>query len=591
MQENKKPTSYPSKDKPWLKYYSEEAIHAPLPECSVYEYLWEHNKNHLDDVALNYFDRKITYGELFENIERAAKAFVALGVEQGEIVVMATVTTPETIYAFYGLNRISAVANMVDPRTSVEGIREYVAEVKARRVLTIDVAYPKIEKAIAHEAQVEQVIVVSPADSLLQPKKMLFLANAYCRGKVPRLSRKCIRWGQFLDKGSSKEWRVEIGEQGTKTKDQRPGDACCVIVHTGGTTGMPKGVMLSNQNLNVMALQYRMLGVEFTREQNFLNIMPPFIAYGIVLGIHMPLVLGLNDVLIPQFDPERFADLIRKYRPAHLLGVPTHFDKLRTSLKMKKYSLDFFQSAGAGGDAITETFEREINQFLREHDSQYDIAKGYGMTEISSAATACRGTVNKFQSVGVPHVKTTVSIFEPGTDEELPYGSHGEICMTAPTVMLGYYGKERETEEVLQMHHDGKRWIHSGDLGYMDKDGFVFVEGRIKRLIIRYDGFKVFPSLIENAVMELGIIKECCVVGKRDREHAQGMLPIIYAVKKDDCLSVGKVTDEEMVDKVFNICKEKLPEYAQPAECRFIDELPLTPVGKVDYRRLEAETE
>ena len=133
--------------------------------------------------------------------------------------------------------------------------------------------------------------------------------------------------------------------------------------------------------------------------------------------------------------------------------------------------------------------------------------------------------------------------------------------------------------------------MHTGDLGYMEENGSIYILGRAKRLIIRYDGFKVFPTLIENAVMELGIIKECCVVGKRDEEHAQGMLPIIYAVKKDDCLSVGKVTDEEMVDKVFNICKEKLPEYAQPVECRFIDELPLTPVGKVDYRRLEAETE
>lgn len=219
---NQDPTGYPSKDKPWLKYYSEEAIHAPLPECSVYEYLWEHNKNHLDDVALNYFDRRITYGKLFENIEKAAGAFVALGVKPGEIVVMATVTTPETIYAFYGLNRIGAVANMVDPRTSVEGIREYVAEVHAKRILTIDVAYPKIEKAVVDEMQVEQVIVVSPADSLLQPKKVLFLANAYCRGTIPQLSGKCIRWGRFLKKGTSAGRGAEIGEQGTKTKDQRP---------------------------------------------------------------------------------------------------------------------------------------------------------------------------------------------------------------------------------------------------------------------------------------------------------------------------------------------------------------------------------
>lgn len=273
-----------------------------------------------------------------------------------------------------------------------------------------------------------------------------------------------------------------------------------MIVHTGGTTGTPKGVMLSDGNLNTMAFQYKRLGVEFTREQNFLNIMPPFIAYGVVLGIHMPLVLGLNDVLIPQFDPNKFADLIIKYKPAHLMGVPTHFDKLRTNKKMINYDLSFFKSAGAGGDAITAQFETEINQFLKEHKSEYDIAKGYGMTEISSAATACRGTVNKFQSVGVPHLKTVVSVFEPDTDKELPYGAKGEICMTSPTVMLGYYANEKETNQLLRVHSDGKTWIHSGDLGYMDSDGFVFIEGRTKRLIIRHDGFKIFPTLIENKI-------------------------------------------------------------------------------------------
>lgn len=182
-------TGYPSIDKPWLKYYSEEAINAPLPEYTIYEYLWENNKDHLDDVALNYFDRKITFKELFDNIEKAAKGFAALGVKKGDIIVMATVTIPETIYAFYGLNRIGAVSNMVDPRTSTEGIKEYISEVKANYVLSIDVAYPKIEKAIVGTSA-KNIIVTSPADSLPQPKKFLFNMSNRIKGTKPKFSEK-----------------------------------------------------------------------------------------------------------------------------------------------------------------------------------------------------------------------------------------------------------------------------------------------------------------------------------------------------------------------------------------------------------------
>ena len=189
MQEQKL-TGYPSIDKPWLKYYSEEAINAPLPECTIYEYLWENNKDHFDDIALNYFDRKITYGELFENIEKAAKAFSALGVKAGDIVVLATVTTPETIYAFYGLNRLGAISNMVDPRTSTEGIKHYISEVDAKLVLTIDAALPKIEKAVV-ETNVQSIIVVSPADSLPQPKKALFLLSNKSFFVTPSFFKSC----------------------------------------------------------------------------------------------------------------------------------------------------------------------------------------------------------------------------------------------------------------------------------------------------------------------------------------------------------------------------------------------------------------
>ncbi len=564
-------TGYPSIDRPWLKYYSKEAINAHLPECTIYEYLWENNKEHPDDTALNYFDRKITYRELMENIDRAAKAFSAVGVRAGDVVVMITVTTPETIYAFYALNRLGAIPNMGDPRTSVEGIREYIQEGNSKWILTIDAAYPKIEKAI-RGTKVKGIIVISPSDSLPAIKKVLFNAANTFEDKELNYSDITLNWKEFSNQCSSK----------VLDSPYKP-NTCCVIVHSGGTTGVPKGVMLSNDNLNTMVLQYRLLGADFDRTQKFLDIMPPFIAYGIVLGIHMPLCLGLTNVLIPKFDPDKFADLIIKYKPAHLLGVPTYVDRLRISPKMKNVNLGFLESVGVGGDGVTANFESDINAFLKAHYSKYDIAKGYGMTEVSSAVTACHGIVNKFQSVGVPHYKTIVGIFEPDTDKEMKYGKQGEVCICAPTVMLGYYGKEEETAHILRKHNDGMLWIHSGDMGYMDTDGFLYISGRIKRLIIRHDGFKIFPSLIENAITTNEAVDSCCVVGIDDRKHKQGKLPVVFVTLKEAFKNQESVIKETLVV----LCEEKLPEYAQPVKYEILDDLPLTPIGKVDYQELE----
>ena len=577
MQSNeKKMSGYPSIDKPWLKYYSEDAINTPLPQCTIYEYLWENNKENLNDIALSYFDREITYREMFENIDKAVNAFWALGVRPDDIVAITTVTTPETIYAFYALNRLGAISNMIDPRTSTEGIKQYIEEGNSKWVLTIDAACPKIEKAV-EGTNVKGIIVVSPSDSLPVIKKVLFNVSNKIKGTKTYIANNYLKWDEFLGRG-----------RGTKSQYlPYKENTCCVIVHTGGTTGTPKGVMLSNDNLNVMALQYRLMGVEFDRIQKFLDIMPPFIAYGVVLGIHMPLCLGLSNVLIPQLDPNKFADLIIKYKPAHLAGVPTHFDRLRNNRKMENVNLEFFENAGVGGDAVSAGFESEINAFLKEHNCKYEIAKGYGMTEVSSAATTCRGTVNKFQSVGTPHLKTIVGIFEPDTDTELKYNQQGEVCICAPTVMLGYYDQKEETAKILKKHSDGMVWIHSGDIGHMDEDGFLFIDGRIKRLIIRHDGFKVFPSLIENKLVADQAVKECCVIGMPDKGHSQGELPFACIV-----LETGFIGKESIVrETLIKLCENELPEYAQPMDFKFLSALPLTPIGKVDYRALKEVVE
>ena len=574
MQAKQDLTGYPSIDKPWLKYYNEEAVNTPLPECTIYECLWENNKDQLDDIAISYFDKPIKYRELFDNIEKAAKAFTALGITRGDIVVLTTVTTPETIYSIYALNRIGAISFMIDPRTSMEGIRTCMIETKAKVALTINIAYPKIEAA-ASNTSIEKIIVVSPADSLQPIKRIVYSASNYIKGvrKVaPKSSHLYLEWGAFLS----------TGDKSTYTDCSYTKDTCCVMVRTGGTTGIPKSVMLSNENLNIMALQYRWLGVAFNRKQNFLNIMPPFIAYGIVLGIHMPLCLGLTDVIIPQLDPNKFTDLIIKYKPAHLAGVPMHYEQLRTSRKAKKLDLGFSQMTGCGGDGMAEEFEKNINQFLDEHHCPYPITKGYGMTEISSAATTNKEKLNKLGSVGIPHLKTTVSVFDADSGVELSYGQDGEICMQAPTIMLGYYNNAVETNKVLRTHDDGSVWIHSGDIGHMDEDGFVFINGRLKRMIIRPDGHNVWPQQIENVLFQYPGVQDCAVVGLPNLDGTTGKIPTAFIVW-DEQVSVEQKTFEN----IDAFCKKHLPERDCALACVSIDAIPHTPIGKVDYRALE----
>lgn len=572
MSTEKKLTGYPSIDKPWLKYYTEEAINAKLPECTIYEYLWENNNDYQCSVALNYFDRKITYGEVFANIEKATKSYSALGLKSGDIITICAVTIPETIYSFYGLNRLGVVCNMVDPRTSAEGIREYIKEVDSKIVITIDVAYPKIVDAIKGTA-VEKIVVISPADSLPQPKKFLF--KVFKATKIPN-DNLHIKWNDL----------VEMGENNNPVIATYKKNTPCAIVHTGGTTGFPKGVMLTNENFNEMVISFTYNGIYFDPENILLSIMPPFIAYGLVNGIHVVLCRRMQIVMVPLFDPNELDSLILKYRPTNMLATPTHYDVLMASKKIKPDTdLSFIKMVGIGGDGLHIENEKRLNKFFAEHNCPSAAIKGYGMTEVSAAACASRPENNAMGSVGLPFVKVIISAFNPDTDEELKFGEKGELCIYSPSTMLGYYDNDLETQKILRKHSDGRYWIHSGDIGYLSEDGNVFIDGRIKRMIIRHDGFKIFPIQIDSVVMNHKDIYSCCTVGTDDTSHSQGKLPIVFAVLKDGCNA------DTVKKELCELCKKELPEYVQPVDFIFIDKMPLTPIGKVDYRALEKEAE
>jgi len=205
------------------------------------------------------------------------------------------------------------------------------------------------------------------------------------------------------------------------------------------------------------------------------------------------------------------------------------------------------------------------------------------MTEASASGTLSYENANKYGSAGIPMVKTVISSFDIDTGEELPLGEAGELCISTPTIMIGYYNNKLETEKILKTHKDGTRWIHSGDLGYVDHDGFIFIEGRLKRVIIRHDGFKVFPTQIENAVISHPGITAACAVAVRDQDHSQGSLPLVYVVIHPNYMGL----EHDIKEQLSELCHRNLPEYSQPVDYKIIDALPLTPIGKIDYRALE----
>ena len=562
---------YASQAKPWLKYYDQKFIDQTLPALSAFEYVCQRSKNHLNDTALEYYGRKFTYADLIVNVKKTAAALRGAGVKKGDIITVVSIMTPEIIALFYAADMMGATLNLVDPRYSVEGIREYIEEVDSHLLVCLNVVYERCRQA-AKRTNVEKVIVLSPADSLPPVMAVGYKLTTPDKNKY---ASNVIRWKQFIKGGEG---------QSTAAEPYDP-DHACVVVHTGGTTGSPKGVMLTDDCFNGIALQFQAYPKLFHRGQKLMNVMPPFIAYGFACGIHLPLVLGFTVIIIPNLDPAKLGSLVLKHKPEHMFGVPTHYQQLASDPKLRDKDLSFIINYAAGGDSLSRGAEQTVNDFLAAHGARYPIAKGYGMTEVSSAATVAAGLDNKPGSVGIPMVNTVVAAFEPGTDQELPIGQRGELCISGPCLMKGYYNKPEETAILLRRHPDGRVWAHTGDMGYLDEDGFVYLDSRIKRMIIRHDGFKVFPSMIENVVSRHPAVHQCSVVGCADKDHTQGRLPFVYIVLKSDTTAKKK----QVIRELERMCAEELPEYVQPVAYKFISSMPMTPVGKVDYRQLEAD--
>ncbi len=540
-----------------------------MPECSIYEYMLENNRNYPADIALNYLGRKITYKELFDNIDKTASAFIKVGVKEKEIVTVALPSIPEALYCVYALNKIGAVANMIHPLAGKEETLNYLNEVKSRVAVIFDGAYTTIADDI-EKTYVEQVIVASPSDSLPLALKIAYNLKV----KKPQLNGKFIGWKDFIQAG-----------QGIAANDvKKDCHEMAIISHTGGTTGEPKGVACSDYNVN--ALIYQIIqNFKYRRQETCIVVLPPFVNYSLVESMMAMLYIGFKVVLIPKYDPLKLCEYIAKFRPYVIFSIPAYWEIL-LRIDTNGCDMSCLRYGIYGGEAMSKETEAAVNDLLKKCGAKGILLKGLGSTEMVAAATSTYEGQNIVGSAGVPLVRVNCKVVAPKTTDELEYGIEGEICFSGPTLMLGYYDNHEATDEVIKVHDDGVRWLHTGDLGYINEDGVIFVTGRIKRIIMTKgnDGqvTKLFPDRIEKAIYSNPAVELCCVIGIPN--EARINYPKAFIVLKD-----GTIQNEDVRLSILNSCKGLLPYYMIPEEIEFRTDLPRTSRGKVDYRALEQE--
>lgn len=556
---SEKLTGYPSIDKAWLKYYDSSFLNADIPRMSIYDYVYKNNKDHLDDTVFVYFDKHITYREFFEMIDAIAKALVAEGVKEDDIVAIGMPSTPEAYCTMYAINKIGAKSDILDVfYAGPEMIKHYLEETGTDFFVITDVILEKI-LPIINGTNLKRIIVKQDIHAEI-PRDEMF-----------------IEWNDFLDNGFN---------------DNNSYISCyekmgySVIEHTGGTTGLPKGAMLSDDGLNGQVWQLSN-ALSFKRGEVWLGLMPIFSSFGL-MGGHLAVSAGLISVLIPNFVPEDFPDLLRKFQPNRFAVSPAFWEMLLNFKGLEDLDLSCVINPIVGGDMVNVKTEKKINELFERKGNPSVLIKGYSCTE-ASAGTTCNlnQSVNRVGSVGIPLPKVDVKIVDPDTLEEKPYNEHGEICVGGSNLMVGYFNRPEETANALRTHSDGKLWLHTGDIGYMDKDGFLYITNRIKRIIIRNDGCKVYPSTIETSILKHNSVKACVAVGVKDTRFEQGKLPVAFVVLNED----QEKKQEQIREELFKLCFDDIPSYSIPVDIRFVDSLPKTRIGKIDYLTLEKEAE
>jgi len=555
----------------WFQFYGDTPRTLEYPDTSMYDMIKTAQENYGSFVAYDFMGKSVTYDKFIEEIEQCAKALLAQGVKQGDAVTICLPNVPQAVIMFYAINRIGAIASMVHPLSAENEIMFFLNETKSRLAITLSQFYDKFD-AIKGKTHVEKVIVTKIEEALPAVKGFVYKFIGH-EPKVPE-EPWVIGWQDFLNQG--KTYPKEISYIGLGSDD-------AVVLFSGGTTGTSKGILLTNLNFNALAMQTEAAAGCLFPGGTMLSVMPIFHGFGLGVGIHTILTYGGRCVLVPRLNVEEFPGLFKKYRPNYMAGVPTLFEAMMRNEGMKNADLSSLKGLFSGGDSLSIELKKKLDAFLKERGATIQVREGYGTTECVTASCLTPAEYYREGSIGIPFPDTYYKIVIPNTNEEAPTGEMGEICIAGPTLMKEYINNPKETLQTLRIHDDGKEYLHTGDLGYMDEDGFIYFVQRLKRMIVT-SGYNVYPSQIENIIDSHEAVMFSTVIGVKDDYRMQRIKAFI--VLKPDFAPT-----EEIKASIQSHCEKNIAKYALPKEYEYRDSLPKTLVGKVAYRELEREEE
>lgn len=560
------------KERPWLEFYDEQGIPGNIeyPDCSMVDMVMQSAEKWPDNVAYVYYGHKVTYKNFVKKIEKAARALKNYGVKEGDRVTICMPNTPEGITMVYAVNMVGAICNMVHPLSSEKELEYYIKVAESKYVLVFDAIFDKIYR-LRDSAGLERIIVVRPSDGLGFLKQKMYRLLHVKKVKLPINDSRVVLWEDFIANS--------YFYQGNYHEERSANDPA-VILYSGGTTGAPKGILLTNLNFNALGIQATTVIKQAVPGATILSILPIFHGFGLGVCIHTPLCKGMGCILIPAFSYKQFADMIRKNEPNFIAGVPTLYESLVNS-KLKSGDLKSVTAVICGGDALNQTLRDKVNKCLETYGSSAKIRVGYGLTEATGAV--CLSPENSFKNgiIGAPFPDIYCKIIRTGTHDQADVGEEGEICISGPLVMVGYLNDDAETAQALRLHDDGKVWLHTGDLGSLGEDGFIYFAQRLKRMIIS-SGYNIYPTHLESIINSHEGVLTSTVIGI-DHPH-KGQVPKAFIVLKSG-YKAGKKVERE----IRELLERNVPVYALPVAYEFRDKLPQTLVGKVAFKKLEEE--
>ncbi len=555
----------------WFKYYGDTPHTLDYPDISMYEMVRKAKDRYGEYIAYDFQGKSVTYNKFIDEIDTCAKALLVAGIKKGDAVTICLPNIPQAVIMFYAINKIGAIASMVHPLSAENEIMFYLNESNSRIAITLSQFYNKFE-AIEGRTRLEKLIVTKIEEALPPVKGFLYKFI----GHEPKVKDESwvIPWPEFIAKAEECHEKIDFIGRG--------GDSAAILF-SGGTTGTSKGILLTNLNFNALAMQTEAAAGCLFPGGVMLSVMPVFHGFGLGIGIHTMLCFGGKCVLVPQLNVAEFPNLFKKHKPNYMAGVPTLFEAMMRNEGMKNVDLSSLKGLFSGGDSLSVELKKKIDEFLKEHGASIQVREGYGTTECVTASCLTPPDYYREGSIGIPYPDTYYKIVIPNTNEEAKVREMGEICIAGPSLMKEYINNPKETSQTLRVHEDGKTYLHTGDLGYMDEDGFIYFVQRLKRMIIT-SGYNVYPSQIENVIDSHEAVMFSTVIGVKDDYKMQ-------RVKAFVVLKPGFSPTDEIKASIKAHCEKNIAKYAMPKEFEYRDSLPKTLVGKVAYRELEKEEE